>query len=104
LAILAYALAGGSDPSTLAILFAPMNLGLGLRGPPGFFCAIAAGRGQDERAASLTLLAVMAVSSGGTALLAPFIAHGLIALAMAAALSQGLAGAALLWLPRLPAR
>jgi MFS transporter, DHA1 family, multidrug resistance protein len=101
LTILGYALGGGNDPSALVLLFAPMNVGLGLRGPPGFFLAIAAGEGDDERAASLTLLAVVAVAAGGTALLAPFIHLGLIAVALVVALAQVLAGASLLWLPRL---
>jgi uncharacterized membrane protein YoaK (UPF0700 family) len=84
----------------LIYLFFPMNIGLGLRGPPGFFQAIRAGGGDDERAASLTILAIMAVSAVGTALLAPFIRHGLAALAAAATISQVFAVIALAFLPR----
>jgi MFS transporter, DHA1 family, multidrug resistance protein len=101
LAILAYALSGGHRSSALPILFAPMNFALGVRGPPGFLRAILAGAGDDERASSLTLLAIMAIASGGTALLAPFLHVGLLALALAAVLAQALAVASLLWLPRL---
>ncbi|MDP9011544.1 MAG: MFS transporter [Pseudomonadota bacterium] len=100
LAILVYAIAGGQDPTMLIYLFFPMNIGLGLRGPPGFFQAIRAGGGDDERAASLTILAIMAVSAIGTALLAPFIRHGLATLALAATISQVFAVAALAFLPR----
>jgi predicted MFS family arabinose efflux permease len=100
LLILVYAIAGGHDPSMLIYLFFPMNIGLGLRGPPGFFQAIRAGGGDDERAASLTILAIMAVSAVGTALLAPFIRHGLAALAAAATISQVFAVIALAFLPR----
>jgi DHA1 family bicyclomycin/chloramphenicol resistance-like MFS transporter len=100
LLILIYAIAGGHDPSMLIYLFFPMNIGLGLRGPPGFFQAIRAGDGDDERAASLTILAIMAVSALGTALLAPFISHGLAALAAAATISQVFAVIALAFLPR----
>jgi MFS family permease len=102
LLILVYAIAGGHDPSMLIYLFLPMNIGLGLRGPPGFFQAIRAGGGDDERAASLTILAIMAVSAIGTALLAPFIRHGLAALAAAATISQVFAVIALAFLPVLP--
>jgi hypothetical protein len=100
LLILVYAIVGGHDPSMLIYLFFPMNIGLGLRGPPGFFQAIRAGGGGDERAASLTILGTMAVSAVGTALLAPFICHGLAALAVAAIISQVFAVAALAFLPR----
>jgi predicted MFS family arabinose efflux permease len=100
LLILAYAIAGGHDPSILVYLFFPMNIGLGLRGPPGFFQAIRAGGGDDERAASLTILAIMAVSALGTALLAPIISHGLVVLAAAATISQVFAVIALAFLPR----
>jgi DHA1 family bicyclomycin/chloramphenicol resistance-like MFS transporter len=98
LLILVYAIAGGHDPSMLIYLFFPMNIGLGLRGPPGFFQAIRAGGGDDERAASLTILAIMAVSAAGTALLAPFIHYGLAALAAAATISQVFAVIALVFL------
>jgi predicted MFS family arabinose efflux permease len=98
--ILIYAIAGGHDPSMLLYLFFPMNIGLGLRGPPGFFQALRAGDGDDERAASLTILAIMAVSAVGTALLAPFIRHGLTALAATSTISQVFAVSALAFLPR----
>jgi hypothetical protein len=84
----------------LIYLFFPMNIGLGLRGPPGFFQALRAGDGDDERAASLIILAVMAVSAVGTALIAPFITHGLLALAAISTISQVLAVIALAFLPR----
>lgn len=104
LLLLGYAWAGGRDPALLPLLFAPMNLGLGLRGPPGFLGAIVAGRGDDDRAASLTILAITAVSAGGTALLAPFIERGLPALALGAAGLQLSACLILALLPRLPVR
>ena len=59
------------------------------------------GGGEDERAASLTLLAIMMVASGGTALTAPFIHFGPVALATCAAVVQVLAIATLLWLSSL---
>jgi predicted MFS family arabinose efflux permease len=99
LAILVYGLAGGTDWRVVVVLFVPMNLGLGLRGPPGFLRAIVAARGDDARGAALVFLAVMAVSTAGTALLAPFIMAGLPALAGAAAAVHA---AAVLFLGALP--
>lgn len=102
LAILGYALAGGREPSIVTCLFAPMNIGLGLRGPPGFLRAIIAGEGDDNRAASLTILAIIGVAALGTALLAPFIETGLVALAAAASGAELIAIAVLVLLPPLP--
>ena len=85
----------------LAFIFPLMNFGLGIRGPVGFLRAIIAGGGDDDRASSLTFLAVTISSAGGTALLAPFIEQGLLALCMATLLIQSLAMALLLLLPEL---
>ena len=100
-AILAYALTGGRSTVVIAALFVPMNVGLGLRGPPGFYRAIIAAHGDDARGSALVILAIMATTAGGTAMVAPFIAHGLIPLATATFLLQLLAIATLMLLPRL---
>jgi hypothetical protein len=82
-------------------LFLPFNMGFGLRGPPGFYCALQASQGDDARASALVLLFVMAATAGGTALAAPLITDGLAALA-AVALALAAAGiACLALLPRL---
>ncbi len=83
---LAYALAGGQDPLPVAFCFVLVNLGLGMRGPVGFLFAMKAARGADDKGASLTMLAIMAVSSLGTAFIAPYVASGLLPLAAVAAL------------------
>ncbi|MFV3129741.1 MFS transporter [Niveispirillum sp. KHB5.9] len=101
LLLLAYGWTGGGPVWVLSVLFAPMNIGLGLRGPPGFLRAIMAGRGDDDRASALVILFITGISSAGTALLAPFITLGLPALTLAVAIVQTLGVAALL-LPRLP--
>jgi MFS family permease len=85
LGILVYALAGGGWPAMLAILFVPVNLGLGLRGPPGFMQAVIAAHGDDARGAALVILFILLTAAGGTAAAAPFILAGLPALAGAAA-------------------
>lgn len=84
-AMLAYALAGGNAPFAMALLFVPINLGLGLRGPPGFFQAITVAGGDDARAAALVVFAILLTTAAGTALAAPWIALGLAPLAGLAA-------------------
>lgn len=96
--LLGYALAGGNVPLIMALLFVPINLGLGLRGPPGFFQAIQAARGDDSRGAALMILAILLVTASGTALVAPFITRGLVPLALVAAIAACASVAALLLL------
>lgn len=85
-AILIYALVTPNrEPAMLWILFAFVNLGLGVRGPPGFYQAIIASGDNDARGAALVILLVFATTSIGTALLAPFITLGLLPLAATAA-------------------
>lgn len=103
LGLLGYALAGGDDPRLLAPLWIPMNLGLGLRGPPGFFRAVIAARGDDARGAALVIVAILGVATAGGAVVAPLITHGLVALAAVAAVTCALGLVALFALPKLPA-
>jgi MFS transporter, DHA1 family, multidrug resistance protein len=99
-AILAYALAGGRDVVVVTALFIPMNCGMGLRGPPGFFRAVVASGGDDARGAALVILGIVGTTALGTAAVAPFIEAGLVPLALAAATIE--IGALLcLLLPRL---
>ncbi|MDG5495730.1 MFS transporter [Niveispirillum sp. BGYR6] len=102
LLLLAYALAGGNNPHLLPLLLAPMNIGLGLRGPPGFLRAVMAGRGDDDRASALVILAITLFAAASTALVAPFLGQGLITLAIGAMVMQLAATASLLALPPLP--
>jgi MFS family permease len=101
--ILGYALAGGNWPTMLAILFVPVNLGLGLRGPPGFMQAVIASHGDDARGAALVILFILLATAGGTAAAAPFILAGLPALAGFAAAISLASILCLLALPRLQA-
>ncbi|HYD11352.1 MAG TPA: MFS transporter [Allosphingosinicella sp.] len=103
LGILVYALAGGNWPPMLAILFVPVNLGLGLRGPPGFMQAVIAAHGDDARGAALVILFILLAAAGGTAAAAPFILAGLPALAGFAAAISALSVLCLLALPKLQA-
>ncbi len=99
-AILIYALVTPNrEPAMLWLLFAVVNLGLGVRGPPGFYQAIIASGGNDARGAALVILLVFAMTSIGTALLAPFITLGLLPLAATAAAVSVSALVALFFLP-----
>ncbi|MBY8822841.1 MFS transporter [Sphingomonas colocasiae] len=85
-AMLGYALAGGTDPLGVTAIFLLFNIGLGLRGPPGFHRAVVASRGDDARGAALVIVAILLVTSLGTASVAPFIERGLVPLSAGAAL------------------
>ena len=99
-AILIYALVTPDrEPAMLWILFAFVNLGLGVRGPPGFYQAIIASGDNDARGAALVILMVFTTTSVGTALLAPFITLGLLPLASTAAAVSVSALIALYFLP-----
>ena len=102
--MLAYALAGGRSALAVTALFVPVNVSLGLRGPPGFYRALLAARGDDARGSAIVILAIMAATAIGTAVVAPFIEHGLVPLALATLALQLAALACLLLLPRLPER
>jgi len=97
--LLSYALGGGSDPRWLAVLFVPMNLGLGLRGPPGFYRAVLAAQDDGARGAALMMLLVLLTTAAGTTLVAPFITGGLLPLTVTAT-AVSLCSLLLLW--RLP--
>lgn len=100
-AMLAFALAGGGDPLVITALFVPINTGLGLRGPPGFYRAVIASQGDDARGSALVILFIMAATALGTALVAPFIELGLVPLAAMAFLLEMAAAITLLALPAL---
>jgi predicted MFS family arabinose efflux permease len=101
-AMLAYALAGGTSALAVTALFVPVGIGLGLRGPPGFYRAVLASRGDDARGSAIVILATMAATAGGTAIVATFIERGLVPLAAATFVLEVAALACLVLLPRLP--
>jgi MFS family permease len=81
--LLAYALYGSNDPAHLKGLFWLLNVGLGVRGGPGFVRALSAAKGDDDRASALLILFITATAAGCTALVAPFISGGLLPLTIA---------------------
>ena len=82
--ILLWGWLGGEDPRWLWLLFAPVNLGLGMRGPPGFYQAIVAAGDNSSRGAALVILFILLVAAGGTGIVAPFITDGLVPLSLTA--------------------
>lgn len=101
-AMLAYALAGGRDPLLLALLWIPVNAGIGLRGPPGFVRAVIAAQGDDARGAALVIVGILLATALGTLAAAPFVTAGVTGLAAVAAAMVAASALALL-LPRLAA-
>lgn len=100
-AMLAYASTGGASAPAVTALFVPVGVGLGLQGPPGFYRAVLASRGDDARGRAIVILAIMAATAGGTAAVAPLIEHGLVPLASATLVLEVAALACLVLLPRL---
>jgi MFS family permease len=86
LGILLFSYAGNNDPRWLWALFIPVNLGLGFRGPPGFYQAIVAAGDNDSRGAALLILFILGLAATGTTVVAPFITMGLLPLALVASL------------------
>lgn len=96
-----YALAGGGNPLVIAALFLPVNLGMGLRGPPGLYRVIAAAHGDDARGSALVVLGIFAVTALGAATAAPWIETGSAPLAGIACALHLVGVLSLALLPRL---
>jgi MFS family permease len=94
-----YAATGGTSLGVLLTLFIPVNIGLGLRGPPGFYRAIVASRGEDARGSALVILGILGATAIGTIVASPFIGQGPAPLA---GVALALHAAALLCLAMLP--
>lgn len=99
-----YALSGVGDPAWLALLFIPVNVGLGLRGPPGFYRAVLAAKGNESRGSALVLLAILLMAALGTVAAAPFVTTGLLPLALIASGIAALSPVVLMVLPALNER
>ncbi|MBL6691832.1 MAG: MFS transporter [Pseudomonadales bacterium] len=103
IAIVAYSLLTSHHRAEwLWFLFAFVNLGLGFRGPPGFYLAVVASGDNDSRGAALVMLMVFMTTALGTAALAPFITIGLVPLAITAGIIIVMSIIILALLPALP--
>jgi len=77
-----YALYGPNDPGDLVYMFWILNVGLAIRGGPGFMRAIMSAGDDDERASALMILGIFGIASAATAIVAQFLEYGLIASAV----------------------
>ncbi|MGF6257426.1 MFS transporter [Ensifer sp. LBL] len=102
LALLAYGLTGGTNTLMLPLLFTPMAIGLGLRGPIGFYRGILASGANNARGSALIVFFIFMVTTLGTVIAAPIIAAGLAALAFVATAIHLLSVVLLLLLPAMP--
>lgn len=84
--ILVMAILGVTAIPLLWCLFVLVNLGLGIRGPAGFYKALLASAENDSRGSALVILLIMLIAGGGTAVVAPRIEEGLLPVATVAAL------------------
>jgi MFS transporter, DHA1 family, multidrug resistance protein len=101
LALLAYGLVGGTNSLMLPVLFAPMAIGLGLRGPIGFYRGIVVSGSNNARGSALIVFFIFMVTTLGTVVAAPFITKGLAALALVVSGIHLLSVALLLLLPKM---
>lgn len=99
LLMLAYGLTGGRDPQVIWLLFLPLNMGFGFRGPPSFLLALQVAGGDDTRASALIIMYVMLFTAVGTALLAPLVSTGLWPAALATTILGAFSIAILFMLP-----
>ncbi|HID8218896.1 TPA: MFS transporter [Serratia marcescens] len=76
-----YALLKGTDAHTMAALFTPMGIALGLRGPTGFYRGIIASGRNNARGAALIIFFTFMMTTLGSIVTAHFITSGLLALA-----------------------
>jgi len=102
LALFAYGLMGGTNTLMLPLLFTPMAIGLGLRGPIGFYRGILASGANNARGSALIVFFIFMITTLGTVIAAPIIAAGLAALAFVACAIHLLSVALLLLLPAMP--
>ena len=101
LALLAYGLSGGTNPLLVPLLFLPMGIGLGLRGPIGFYRGIVASGANDARGSALIVFFIFMTTTLGTMAAAPVITKGLPALALVVSAIHLLSVAILCALPKL---
>ncbi|MGE6783760.1 MFS transporter [Ensifer adhaerens] len=101
-ALLAYGLSGRTNTLMLPVLFTPMAIGLGLRGPIGFYRGILAAGANNARGSALIVFFIFMITTLGTVVAAPIITGGLAALALVVCAIHLMSVALLLLLPAMP--
>jgi predicted MFS family arabinose efflux permease len=81
-AILVTAILGIQSIWLLWAFFIPVNFGLGIRGPVGFYKSLEASGANESRGSALVVFSVMLVAALGTVVVAPFIELGLLPVAI----------------------
>lgn len=81
IALTGYGMLNGTGTYTLAALFAPMGIAIGLRGPTGFYRGIVISGDNNARGAALIAFFTFATMTLGSLVSAEFITYGLTALA-----------------------
>lgn len=81
IALTGYGMLDGTGTYTLAALFAPMGIAIGLRGPTGFYRGIVISGDNNARGAALIAFFTFTMMTLGSLASAEFITHGLMALA-----------------------
>ena len=89
-------------PSVVWPLFALVNLGIGIRGPGGFYMAMVASKHNDARATAVLVLTMFTLTAAITALVAPFIDQGLVPLTIACSAACCCSLLVMMWVPGLP--
>ncbi|HFQ9141954.1 TPA: MFS transporter [Enterobacter cancerogenus] len=81
IALTGYGMLNGTNTYTLAALFAPMGIAVGLRGPIGFYQGIVISGDNNARGAALIAFFTFTMMTLGSLVSAEFIVHGLMVLA-----------------------
>ena len=81
LAILGLGFSSSPSIEVLWFFFVFVNLGLGIRGPAGFYLALQAAGENESRGSALVVLFVMLTTAVGTFVVAPFVEIGLLPVA-----------------------
>lgn len=100
LALSLYGLINGVNTTLLAILFTPMGLALGIRGPAGFYKAIIVSGENNAIGVALIIFFTFMMTTLGSLATARFISYGLMPLATFVMLMQFFSLLVLIFLPK----
>lgn len=102
IALTGYGMLSGTSTYVLAVLFAPMGIAIGLRGPTGFYRGIMISGDNNARGAALIAFFTFTMITLGSLLTAPFLTYGLASLAAIVMFMQFIAVLLLAVIPSKP--